>query len=303
MRRAPLLLAVLLAPALAGCWHADDPEPPLPTTTPTDPTQPTPGPRLVFGGVVRDALTGEPLADATVRLDVAQTRPCRREGIVWNAYDLPVGSDGRYGPFDLPPPATNEIAFFLHVSAPGRTANATFIGPAEARAGIRDMTILLHPEAAFVGTAPPGTLVALDAPGFPRLALADANGTFSFPGARAVEAAWAAATEPPVQGRVTPPADLTLAPPENATAWRLEGTLRDPNGAPVAGDVVAREGGVLVSVARAGPSGVFVLPLAARAQDVHLEARTQDGSLGGVLTVPVQGPPASRFNVLMRALC
>src|SRR5581483_12517296 len=56
--------------------------------------------------------------------------------------------------------------------------NVTFIGPAEARGDLGNLTVVLHPSAAVEGTAPPGTVVALDAPGHPQLAAADANGTF-----------------------------------------------------------------------------------------------------------------------------
>lgn len=302
-RRPALLLALLaLAPALAGCWHDAGEDPSPPTSTPATATPTTAPPTLTFGGVVVDARTGDPMPDAAVRLDVAQTRPCRREGVVWNSYDLPVDAEGRYGPLELPTPRSDEVAFFLHAGAPGHSANATFIGPAEARAGTRNVTVVLHPDAALEGRAPPGTLVALAAPGFPRLAVADAEGVFRLEDARVVEATWAANTEPPSAGRVAPPATLDLADGDGAT-WRLEGVLRTEDGVPVAADVVAWNGTALVSVARSSVAGVFVLPLEGRPQEVLLDARTSDGRLGGTLRLPVEGPPALRQTLLLRPLC
>lgn len=300
MRRALLLLVLLVASALAGCSHEEGDDPP-PTTTPTA-TTPVDEPRLTFGGRVLDALTLEPIEGASVRLDVAQVRPCRREGIVWNSYGLDVNETGRFGPYPLPRPKSDEIAFFLHAEAPGHAPNATFIGPDEARAGTRNLTILLHPDVALEGTAPPGTVVALDAPGFPRLSLANETGHFVFPQARAVQATWVAATEPPQVGRATPPATLDLATP-NGTTWRLEGVVKGPTGAPLEADVVAREGAGLVSAGRSGPNGLFVLPLGGEPQDLLLEARTPDGAYGGVLRVVVDGPPALRQSLLLQALC
>jgi hypothetical protein len=302
-RRPVLLLLLALTPALAGCWHDGDPDAGPTPATGTPPTEPPPpGAKLTFGGVVVDARTGAPLADATVRLDLAQARACRREGVLWNSYALAVDAEGRYGPLELPYPRSDEVAFFLHAEAPGHTENVTFVGPAEARAGTRNVTVVLHPEAALEGRAPPGTLVALAAPGFPRFAVADAEGAFRLEGARVVEAAWAANTEPPSSGRVAPPATLDLAD-GNETTWRLEGVAKDANGAPQAVDVVAWNGTALASAGRSNAAGVFVLPLAGRPQELLLEARTGDGRLGGTLRVPVEGPPALRQTLLVRPLC
>ena len=302
-RRPLLFLILLVAPALAGCWHAgegDDGEDPPPATG-TAPTQPPQG-KLTFGGRVVDARTGEPVEDATVRLDLAQTNPCRRQGVLWNAYALPLREGARYGPFEIAIPRSDDVAFFLHVDAPGYSENVTFVGPAEASAGVRNVTVVLHPDAALEGRAPPGTLVALDAPGFPRLALAGADGAFRIEGARVVEAAWVANTEPPLAGRVTPPATLDLAP-RGGPAWRLEGVAKDASGAPVAVDVVAWNGSVPVSVARSNAAGLFALPLDARPQDVMLEARTPDGALGGSHRVVLDGPPALRQDVVLQRRC
>lgn len=294
---------MLLSASLAGCWHAPDPvEPPTPTTstpvTPTDGAQP----RLTFGGVVLDARTLEPIPAAQVRLDLAQTQPCRRPGIIWNAYPLEVNESGRFGPLTLPTPRSDDVAFFLQAEAAGYSRNVTFIGPDEARRGTRDLTVVLHPEASFTGSAPPGTVIALDAPFWPRLAVADAEGKFAFPNARAVPTAFVVATEPPLANVTEPPSLVQTAGGDGAT-WRLEGVVKAPNGANVAADVVAREDGRLVSAARSGTNGVFVLPLEGRRQDLTVEARTPEGALGGALRVLVEGPPALRQSVLLRALC
>lgn len=296
-----LLLALLvLVPALAGCSDDDDlPQPP----TRDDPDDPD-VPRLAFGGRVVDAATGEILADAQVRLDLAQVRPCKRPGIIWNSYDLPVAGNGTFGPFSIARPKSDDVAFFLHVGAPGHASNVTFIGPDEARRGTRNLTVVLHPQAAIEGRAPPGTLVALDHPGFPRFAVANETGVFRFDNARVFESAYVVATDPPVLGRAAAPATLDFdAPNASAPAWRLEGVVKAPDGRNVAADVVAWNGSVPASAGRSGPNGVFVLPLAAQRQDLLLEARTSDGQLGGVLRVLVEGPPSLRHNVLTSARC
>lgn len=303
-RALSLVLLVLVASVLAGCSHeADGNGGNGGGTTPTGAT-PTPAEvRIVFGGRVVDARTGAPLPDAALRLDLAQPRPCQRPGVLWTSYDLPVAPNGSFGPLDLPAPATTQVAFFLHAQAPNHTVNVTFIGPAESRRGVSNLTITLHEDAAIVGTAPPGTVVALNHPGFPRLAVADDSGNFSFPGARVHESAWVAATFPPVLGRAAAPANLTIEAPNGSIAWRLEGAVRGPEGQPLAADVVAWNGSVLASAARSGPDGNFTLPLKAAAQDLLVEARTPEGQYGGVLRIPVEGPPAMRQSLLLRALC
>lgn len=296
------VLLVLAALLLAGCSHpdADDDGD---GATPTGAT-PTPSEvRLVFGGRVVDARTGAPLPDATVRLDLGQTRPCQRQGVLWTSYDLPVAPNGTFGPLDLPAPATTEVGFFLHARAPDHTANATFIGPAETRRGVSNLTVVLHEEAAIEGTAPPGTLIALNHPGFPRLAIANGTGHFAFPNARVHESAWVAATLPPVQGRAAAPSNFTIEAPNATMAWRLEGSVRGPDGQGLVADVVAWNGSSLASAAKTTAEGNFTLPLKATPQDLLLEARTQDGAYGGVLRLPVEGPPATRQAIVLRALC
>ncbi|HEX2021937.1 MAG TPA: hypothetical protein VHH36_04445, partial [Candidatus Thermoplasmatota archaeon] len=158
------LVALLLALPLAGCalpWGGDDAVRPAPTTTPTDD-----GPRyppLSFAGRVVHALTGAPVPDATLRLDLAHTLPCERESLVWAAWDLALDARGAFGPFEVPPPDSPTYRFYLHAKAPGHAETVVYVGP-ESAAGIGNLTIALHPRANVTGSAPPGTLVALDAP-------------------------------------------------------------------------------------------------------------------------------------------
>lgn len=295
MRAAAILLVALL---LTGCAR-DAEEPPTPRPTSGEP--PPSGPPLRFGGRVLDALTGEPLPGASARLDLSQVLPCARQGIGWRSWDLEA-HDGRFGPLEVPRPRSDDVAFFLHVSAPGYAENATHIGPQQARGDLGNMTVLLHPDASVRGAAPPGTLVALDAPPFPRIAVTDANGTFEFPRARGVDAALVAATAIPTRLTVRAPTELDI-PPSDAKGWTLEGAVRSPEGAPVAADVVAWNGTQPWSVARASSAGAFSMPLPPEPATLRIEARTPDARLGGVLQLDVRGPPALRETIILRALC
>jgi len=293
--------AILVVLALAGCAGpgSDDPAPDGGNGVVTTPT--TIGPPLVFGGVVRDATTGALLANATVRIDLAQHQPCERQGIGWASWE-PAIANGTWGPFEVPRPRSDDVAFFVHAMAPGYTTNDKFIGAVAARGDIQHTTIVLHPDAEIVGTAPPGTLVALDTPRFPRVELASANGTFRFAKARVAEAAFVAATDDPFHSRVAAPANVTV-PAAQARGWLLEGIVKGPTGAPLAADVVAWNGTALWSVARAGESGAFAMPLAAAPASLLLHARTADGHFGGVLSLEINGPPALRETILAKALC
>lgn len=269
---------------------------------PGTPPPPTPlGPALVFGGVVRDAVTNETIRDATVRIDLAQALPCGRQGIGWTSWETD-RENGSFGPIEVPRPRSDEVAFFLHAKAPGYSANATFIGPQQARSDLGNLTVILHPNATLQGTAPPGTLLALDAPIFPRVAVAGADGNFSFPNARAVAAKLVAGTDVPYETLVTPPARVDV-PDIEARGWTLEGRVKGPTGAPVAADIVAWNGSALASVARTSASGAFALPLAPEPQTLRIEARTSDNQYGGVLQIEVKGPPALRETVLVKPLC
>jgi len=292
------LAAVALVLLLAGCATPAPFEPDVATT----PHRPTPiGPPLRFGGIVKDAVTLEPVAHAAVRLDLAQTLPCGRQGVGWTSWQPPQ-ANGTFGPLEVARPRSDDVAFFLHARADGYAPNATFIGPAQARGDLGNMTVLLHPDAAIEGRAPPGTLLALDAPPFPRVALADANGTFRFPQARAADATLVAATDVPFVTTVRPPAQVEVER-DAARGWTLEGVVKGPTGAPVAADVVAWNGTRLESVARSGASGAFAMPLPPRPAELRIEARTADNSYGGVLTLDLKGPPALRETVLVKPLC
>lgn len=296
---ARLFAVTLVALLLAGCSTPAGEDGIL---RPTLPTPPSPvGPPLVFGGTVRDAASGDIVTAASVRIDLAQALPCGRQGVGWSSWEPPQ-ANGTFGPLEVPRPRSDDVAFFLHAKAQGYTANATFIGPQQARGDLRNLTVLLHPDASVAGSAPAGTLLALDAPGFPRVTVAAANGTFAFPAARVAPAKLVAGTDVPYETRVTPPARVDV-PEVEARGWTLEGSVKGPSGAPVAADVVAWNGTELVSVARAGASGVFTLPLAPKPQTLRVEARTSDNHLGGVLQLDVQGPPALRETVLAKPLC
>lgn len=296
-RAALLLVALLAAGALAGCTD-DEPPAPAPATTGTPaPRQDLP---LRFSGVVVDAATNETLGGATVRLDLAFVRPCQRPGVGYQSWELANDGAGRYGPFEVPRPRSDDVAFFLSVEAPGYAPNVTFVGPR------RDVDIFhavaLHPRASIEGAAPPGTLVALQEPRFPRVALADAEGRFRFEDARAFEADLVAATDVPVVLRVAAPANLTIEAPAGR-GWLLEGVVRGPSGAPLAADVVAWNGTRLHSVARSGDNGLFALPLPPEPAELVIEARTAGGEYGGTKRVELSGPPALREALVLRPLC
>ena len=283
---------------LAGCLGSGEDASPVDTTL----SPPTPsGPPLRFGGFVVDAVTGEPVAGASLRLDLAQVRPCGQQGIGWTSWELDA-SEGRFGPLEVPRPRSDDVAFFLHAEGPGYSVNKTFIGPAQARGGTGNLTVALHPDVGVVGRAPPGTLVALDGPPFPRVTVADEAGDFAFPHARAVDAALVAAVDVPLRAIVRPPAEL-LVEASDERGWVIEGVVKDEEGAPVAADVVAWNGSALWSVARSSSSGSFSMPLAPEHAALRIEARTGDQRLGGVLVLEIQGPPALRETIVARALC
>lgn len=293
------LTALLAALVASGCLFTEDPPEQAPATPPTAPTREWPP--LVFGGTVVDAITGAP-AVARVQLSLAQTLPCGRPGIVWSQWHIPQDANGTYGPYEVPRPRSDDVAFFLDVRGEGYGDNVTFIGPAQARAGIGNMTVVLHPRASIEGSAPPGTLVALGHPGFPRIAVANETGRFAFADARAFPSPLVAAVDVPVRADVAAPAELDVeAAPERG--WRLEGSVKGPTGAGIAADVVAYAEGALWSVARSSDTGAFAMPLPREPVDLRLEARTPDGRLGGAKALEVNGPPALRESILMRALC
>lgn len=295
---------VLFVLPLAGCalpWGGGDDGGSTVVLPGDDATRPD-APMLTFGGDVTDARDGRPIVGAVAKLDLAQVRPCRREGIVWAATDATSGEDGRFGPMEVAVPRSDDVAFFLRVSAEGYSEETTFIGPQEARGDTRNLTIVLHPDVSVNGTAAPGTVVALEWPGFPRLAVADEDGNFSFPHARVEPAQLVTDASPPWRANLTAPATVD-ARNGNGTAWRVEGVARLESGAPTAADVVAWNGTWLVGAARAGDNGVFVLPLDAEPREVRIEARTADGRFGGSKVLLLNGPPAQRESVLLRALC
>lgn len=280
-----------------------DETPTGPTALPGGTTPPVPaGPPLAFGGLVLDARSGEPVAGADVRLDLGQVRPCRREGIVWNQWEAITRDDGRFGPLMVPRPRSDDVAFFLHVGSARHSPESLFVGPAEASGDLGNLTFALHETATVSGLAPPGTVLAMEAPAFPRLTAADAEGRWSFDKARATPTQLVAGTDPPSLATVA--GNATLAFPDgNATGWKLEGLLRREGGAPVAADIVAWNGTRIVGAARAAENGVFVLPLPPTSMEVRVEARTADGTLGGAKVLALQGPPATRETVLLRSLC
>lgn len=304
VRRSPRVrwaLGILIVLLLAGCtrFPGQEPEGPIDTGLPPPPTPA--GPPLVFGGVVRDAATGALVPQAYVRLDLAQAQPCGRQGVGWTSWE-PAQANGTWGPLEVPRPRSDDVAFFLHVLAEGYSENATFIGPTQARADISNLTVIIHPDASVEGSAPPGTLVALDAPGFPRVTLASANGTFVFPGARAANATLVAGTQTPYATLVRAPSRLEI--PEAAErGWILEGVVKGPTGAPLAADVVAWNGTALASVGRASENGVFTLPLAREPASLRIEARTSDNHYGGALQIDIAGSPAVRETILAKARC
>lgn len=299
--RAAAALGVFLL--FAGCLGLGGSEDDPGVRDRSGPSGPPPsiGPPLVFGGTLLDAATGEPLANATVRIDLAQVQPCARQGLGWASWDLPY-ENGRFGPVEVPRPRSDEVAFFVHATAPGYSDNATMIGAAEAAGDIRNLTLVMHEDHAVAGRAPPGTLLALDAPRFPRLAMADANGTFRFERARVVDATLVADTAVPFRVAVAAPADVNVSATGD-DGWRVEGTVKGPTGAPLAADIVAYANGSLVSVARSGENGAFSMPLAAEPAKVNIMARTSDGRLGGALVLDLAGPPALRQTILAKALC
>lgn len=303
-RRRVVALSWLLLGALSGCvlpWDGDPGDAPPDITQPTGGPPPPVGPPLRFGGTLVDAVSGALLADATVRVDLSQALPCGNQGIGWSSWHPPA-ANGTWGPLEVPRPRSDDVAFFVHAMAEGYTTNDTFIGAAQARGDIRNMTLVLHPRAAVEGVAPPGTLVALDAPPFPRVAHANASGAFRFPGARVVDASLVAATDDPHREVVAAPANVTV-PQAQARGWLLEGIVKGPTGAGIAADVVAWNGTRLWSVARSNDAGAFAMPLTAAPAALRIEARTSDGHYGGVLSLAIQGPPALRETILAKALC
>lgn len=303
MRPLPLLLALMLsAPALAGCtlpWQGED--------EPWYPQRPTvdnePGPPLTWSGTVTDAATGEPVPDAAVTLHLAQHRPCQRQGIGWTSWDVRTDANGTFGPFDTATPKSRDVAFFLRVDKDGYSPRERFFGPKEASAGTTRIDIDLHPEATVEGRAPPGTVIALDAPGYPRLTSADAEGRWAFPDARIEPRSLVIATEPPHHERVDAPALVEPEPKTNASAWYLQGNTRLESGAALVADIVAWNGTTLWSAARSNDRGQFTLPLPAGPTELRLEARTAHGEHGGTITLKLNGPPALRETILMRPLC
>ena len=292
------LLVLLVLLVLPGCVRDEIPE--GPSSTPPPGTPEPAAPPLRFGGRVVDVLTREVPANVTVRIDLAQELPCGRPGIGWASWEAPV-ENGTWGPVEVPRPRSDEVAFFLRASAPGYTTNDTMIGPAQARGDIGNLTLQLHPDAAIQGRAPPGTLLALDAPPFPRVVVADANGSYAFPRARVVEAAFVAAVDTPFRARVAAPAEVDVA--AAGRGWTLEGSVRGPTGAPLAADIVAWNGAELWSVARSSETGAFTMPLAPEPAELRLHARTSDGRFGGVLRLEVNGPPALRETLPTQPLC
>ncbi|MFA5860993.1 MAG: hypothetical protein WDA16_04800 [Candidatus Thermoplasmatota archaeon] len=292
----------MIAVLFAGCtlpWQGDGP---ATTTGPTSVTPVPEGPPLVFGGNVRDIIDGHVPEGATVRIDLAQKQPCQREGIVWAAWPADASASGRFGPLEVPRPKSNDVAFFVHATAPGYNDKSLFIGAAEARGDLGNLTLDVTPTVTLRGTAPPGTVIALEDSPFPRLTVADAGGVFVIGGAPALEASFVAGTDVPFTDRVRAPQNITV-PKSNGTGWQLEGRLVTTSGAPMAADIVAWNGTTLWSAARASDSGVFVLPIAPQGVALRIEARTWDGHYGATLTQDVQGPPATRATLVMRALC
>jgi len=294
-----LVVVLVLALVASGCTNGGGSR-----TTTTSSTIPTGGPPLHFGGVVWDALSARGVERADVVIDLAQTRPCRNEGVSWASYQVATDQEGRFGLVEVPRPGSDDFAFFVHVSAPGYTENVTFVGPAEARRDLGNLTLVLQPSASVQGTAPTITVIALDDAPFPRFAVSDTNGSWRFEGARVLPTALVAATDAPFRATVRAPETVTVPLP-NASGWRLEGRLVLESGAPLAADVVARAGasGTLASAGRAGENGFFVLPLDAQPAVLSIEARTSDGHYGATKVTNVTGPPALRETLVMRAQC
>lgn len=301
------LVALLAAPALAGCalpwgaepdggdegdWWGDVPRPG---------DDPEPNVIVTFGGRVVDALSGDAVQDATVRIDLAQEAPCRREALLWRDWFLRVEPDGTWGPFEQPAPDSPSYRFFVHADAPGYTRETRYVGPAEA-ASARDILFVLHPRVAVEGAAPPGTVIALTAPGFPRFTVADANGTFRFEDARTDPLMLVAATASPHREALRAPANVSVASPDE-TGWTLQGVVKRDDGRPLAARVVAWNGTTLWSAAVTDEVGRFLLSLPAERAELRIEARTEDDRYGGVLARTVQGPPSTAETVIARALC
>lgn len=301
MRAVPLVLATLVTTGCFGLGGGEE-EPWYPTTRPT-PASPPPQEPLFFGGVVIDTLTGEPVADASVRIDLAQTRPCRNQGLGWSSWEPPVAEDGSWGPFEIARPRSDEVAFFVHVFAPGYAENTTYVGFDEARGDLANLTFLMHRDAAIEGVAAPGTIVALDAPGFPRFTAANESGGWRFDQARVVPATLVIAdVDAPVRTEASAPGKVEANATTNRT-WLLQGVLRTAAGAPLAADVAAWNGTKLWSAGRAGENGLFVLPLPPEPVTLRIEARTQGNAYGAVRVLEVNGAPAVREALIARSLC
>lgn len=295
------LLVLLIAVLFSGCTlpGIGTDEPPTTTTQPV--ISPTPqGPPLAFGGFVVDILTQAPIEGALARLDLAQIRPCRVESIVWNAWDANTSREGRFDVQEVPRPRSNDVAFWVHVTADGYAEGVKFIGAAEAREDIGNITFELHPRANVTGHAPAGTLVAIADRDFPRVTISD--GKFAFADAHVTPSSFVAATSPPFASEATAPATIDVPEPSGKT-WYLEGRLLSESGAPMAGDIVAWNGTQLESVGRSGDNGVFVLPLAAQASALRISARTADGRYGATSPYLLEGPPGVRLSMILRSLC
>lgn len=295
------VLLVVIALLAAGCTlpGAGQDDPPTPTTQPV--ISPTPqGPPLAFGGFALDVLTKAPIEGALARLDLAQIRPCRVESIVWNAWDAKTDPSGRFDVQEVPRPRSNDVAFWVHVTADGYAESILFIGAEEARSDIGNLTFELHPQATLSGTAPAGTLVAIADRDFPRVVLS--NGSFAFPDAHVTPSSFVAATAPPFVAQARAPSSLEV-PDEPGKTWYLEGRLMSESGSPMAGDVVAWNGTELASVGRAGETGIFLLPLQPHAAELRIEARTSNGQYGSTSKFELEGPPGVRLSMIMRSLC
>lgn len=296
----------MAAPALAGCvfpFGGDDAGPAeqwWPTATSQAPGEPV---RVTFGGRVVDALSGAPVPDAEVRLDLAHTLPCRQESIVWNAWPLAVDAEGAFGPFELPAPNSPTQRFFLHADAAGYTTRVQYVGP-ENVAEADNLTLVLHPRVSVDGAAPPHTVLALSDPegGFPRFAVANGSGGYAFEDAGVYPARLVAATPVPFRVEVQPPA-VVNATNGNGTGWSLQGVLKREDGSPIDAHVVAWRGDALWSAAVTDEVGRFLLPLAPEPGELRIEARTQDDHWGGALTRNVNGPPSTVETIVMRPLC
>lgn len=291
---------LVLAATLAGCAFGGDTAPTTTTATPTATEEPFQF-EVTFGGRVRDALSGDPVPDAEVRIDLAAEKPCRQESIVWRDWTLDVGVEGEFGPFTQPAPNSPTYRFFVHVRAPGYTRETVYIGPQQA-AYASNLSITLHPRVAVEGAAPAGTVIAMSDPGFPRFTVADANGTFRFDDARTANVTLVAATESPYRAVLTPPASVD-ATDTAGDGWLLQGLAKRDDGRPVAARVVAWNGTQLWSAALTDEVGRFLLPLPPEAAALRIEARTADDHYGGVLARTLSGPPAASETVLLRARC